>query len=1516
MRFKSLLIFVLGCIAYAHVHAQSIKSDYSRLWLPVGGSSTARSKAPDVKLLPDRFAHFSLDESAIQRALVNAPRSAGISANSTSLVIPVPLPDGRLVDLYYEETLHMEPELASRFPSIKTFDVRGILMPMSGTADFTVQGFHAMLTTEQGTVFIDPRTDAAGVRTYISYYKKDYFPPDKDTRGMVRYPPISFNSGNVLKLGDTQVFANQFLARSGSQLTTYRLALAATGEYTAYHGGTVAGALSAMTTTLARVNFIYQRDLAIKMVLVANNASLIYTNAATDPYTNDNPSLLLTQNQSNIDAVIGSGNYDIGHVFSTGGGGLAGLGVVCDSYNKARGETGSSDPIGDPFDIDYVAHELGHQFHGNHTFNASTGACSGNRNTSTAFEPGSGTTVMAYAGICGAEDLQPHSDSLFHGGSINEIITFVTSGGGASCGARTAISNTAPVASAGATYTIPANTPFVLTGSATDANSSDVLTFAWDEMDLGTASSPADMGDQGSRPLFRSFEPSSSATRYFPKLSTLLANTSDIGERLPTTNRNLKFRLTVRDQKGGVHDSDVLLAVTTAAGPFRVTAPNGGQTLGASTTVTWNVANTQASPVNCANVNIGLSVDGGLTQLGSLLASSVPNTGSASVNFPVGSSSTARIRVQCANNIFFDVSDGNFSYSNTGTLPSAPTNAKAMPGNASALVTFTPGALGSGTFVSYYAACTDGTPSQLVGGPQTTLTVTGLLNGHAYTCSALTRSSAGDSAWSGASNVVTPGTATSPNNVTVAAVPLKALVSFTAPTSTGSSSVASYTATCSATGQTTQTATGNTSPITVKNLKPGVTYLCSVAANNGFGTGLVSTPVQIKARGVDLSAILSLLLDDDPPTVSAQPSAVSVVSGQNANFSVTVNGSGPFTYQWLKNGNAITGATASSYSAPVTMGDTGSQFSVVVTNSVGNVSSNAAALTVTASSLNDLVISEVSNCYYYLTDCWFEIYNPTASSINLSNYSLRTTSQNVISGVASSNSTFTLPSISIPSDGYVIISGNPSNLVQRGTQNIRLRSGDNVPYWYANGFFELLKAGATVDFIKFGTSTQNPTTSGKWSGNAIPAIFYSATDYGKSIVRPYPRTADTDTNTAADWISVDWVTPAGRNDVPAGAVDADGDGIPDSAEVLGGTFAGLDLYAMGVRADQKDILIEVDRMNSSDPGVIPRMEALQLVVNSFAAKSINVIFDTGTEFSPSFSKANFNFGQGDNVTPFEQCVTLDQTTCTSNTSSRRSIYDWKEEYMDLRRRSLFHYLLFGYSQSPNGAAGSSGYAEIFGNDFLISMGNWGLNTTAGTYLNKLINQQASTIMHELGHNLGLRHGGDENLNDKPNYWSVMNYTYQLYGLDPDPTSITAYERWRRAKGNGTPTTCNLAASPCGATSQFIMSYSNGTGATLNESALAESANVGRGAATGAYADWNLNGALTPATYSKDLNVDSALGVLRDYNDWANLKFPFSRSQYGNAKNIQNIELQTPLDPVSNDRQNAIQETTTAKDFLE
>jgi len=660
-----------------------------------------------------------------------------------------------------------------------------------------------------------------------------------------------------------------------------------------------------------------------------------------------------------------------------------------------------------------------------------------------------------------------------------------------------------------------------------------------------------------------------------------------------------------------------------------------------------------------------------------------------------------------------------------------------------------------------------------------------------------------------------------------------------------------------------------------------------------------------------------------PLSIATQPTAQSVTTGQTATFSVTASGTEPLTYQWYRGGSAISGATASSYTTPVTViADNGSLFKVDVTDGSGaTLTSTEVALTVIRSNLSYLGISEVATCYYYNVTCWFEIYNPTSAAINLSSYQVKVSSVNVTNGsIATPITTYTLPSFEVAAGAYVIVSGNTANIAQRGTQLVGIRSGNQVPYWTESGFVELIKDGATVDFVRFGSSTQTPTTSSQWSGGSVTALPYSASSYGKSIVRLYPDIATIDTNTLSDWSSVDWTTPAGRNDVALGAVDADGDGIPDSAEVSGGTFAGLDLYSMGARTSQKNIFIEVDYMDSIDAGIIPRRESLQKIVDSFNAQAIKVHFDAGTTFGSTFSTADFNLGQGSAVVAYEACVTMDQTTCSSNTSSRRSIYDWKSEYMDLRRRSVFHYLLMGSSQNANGSAGSSGLAETPGNDFLVTMGNWGFATTSGSPLNQLINKQASTLMHELGHNLGLRHGGDEDTNYKPNYWSIMNYLYQLNGLDAAPTASTAFQRWKLEKGNGSPVQCSLTNSPCGSSSQFIMSYSDGSSSALNEVALSEAANIGRGTTGGSYADWNLNGSLTAGSFSRDLNGDSSLDILTDHNDWANLNFPFVRNasgQFGATNLSRSSRSETPrLDAMSNDLQPYIKEDPPSIKILE
>jgi hypothetical protein len=451
-------------------------------------------------------------------------------------------------------------------------------------------------------------------------------------------------------------------------LHSYRLAVACTGEYAIAAVGvanpSVAQALSAIVTSINRVDGIYEREVAISLNLVANNNLIVFVNPSTDPFSaNDDGSALLDESQTVITNNIGNANYDIGHTFSTGGGGIAQLSSVCGAQ-KARGVTGSPNPVGDPYDIDYVAHEMGHQFGASHSFNATTASCSGNRNAPTAVEPGSGITIMAYTGICGAtNNLANNSIPYFHAASMDEINTFTTIGDGATCGSIAATGNIVPVVDAGGNFTIPKSTPFVLTGSATDGNG-DALTYSWEQMDVGPAgnwNTPT-----GNAPLFRSFPPVATPVRYFPKLSDQVNNTTTIGEILPSYGRSMVFRLTARDNHagaGGVCFDETSVLVNAASGPFVVTAPNTAGISwpgGSNQMVTWNVANTDASPVSCANVTIQLSTDGGLTFPITILAST-PNDGNQQIVVPDNVTSQARIRVMAVGNVFYDMSNVNFS---------------------------------------------------------------------------------------------------------------------------------------------------------------------------------------------------------------------------------------------------------------------------------------------------------------------------------------------------------------------------------------------------------------------------------------------------------------------------------------------------------------------------------------------------------------------------------------------------------------------------------------------------------------------------------------------------------------------------------------------------------------------------------------------------------------------------------------------------------------------------------------
>jgi hypothetical protein len=613
------------------------------------------------------------DEAMLRQALSTAPLERTASQGG---ILELPMPGGENQQFEVVESPVLSSALAARYADVATYSVKGVDNPaISGRLDMTPSGFHAMLSTPSGTVFIDPDSDG----NYRSYYKEDYAQsnPDAASKYVCKQHELEQTfAGEAL----TQLLVQRSVISNKRRV--YSLAVVTTGEYGSYFGS-ASQAASAVVTTINRINQIYGRDLAVQLKLVE---IIAYTDPSNDPFEDPTSTYdLLEKNQDILDLEVGLDNYDIGHLFGTTSNGLAILGSACKT-TRAMGYTGHQTPdVGDPFVIDFVAHEIGHQLNATHTFNGTDRVCGtkdingdyDNLYAKTAAEPGSGSTIMAYAGICGAEDLQNNSDATFHAKSIEQINSYVFSGAGNNCGSTTTTSNSLPEISVGGPYTIPSETPFVLTWEVTADPDGDSLSYQWDQIDVnGTPTSATTIGtDLGDNPLFRSFLPKSTPTRYFPRLSTLIEDEADIGETLPTTSRELNFRLTVRDGQSGVGDDDVTVTVDSDQGPFSITTStlNSGGTLAGGTDqyLAWDGTNTDCSTVSVSLLSLTednstycdkddleeLQLESGITY----------SAGGATVRLPSARITRARVMLSCDDNIYFALSDNDLSLSYTGT---------------------------------------------------------------------------------------------------------------------------------------------------------------------------------------------------------------------------------------------------------------------------------------------------------------------------------------------------------------------------------------------------------------------------------------------------------------------------------------------------------------------------------------------------------------------------------------------------------------------------------------------------------------------------------------------------------------------------------------------------------------------------------------------------------------------------------------------------------------------------------
>ncbi|MFK7775234.1 MAG: reprolysin-like metallopeptidase [Saprospiraceae bacterium] len=710
---KKFVLLFCTCLVFSNLFSQKI-ADH---WFDANEANIYIPANQERKIIPENYRTLALDLDDLKSSLVNTPMEFTFAAKHNPKHIVLPMPNGDDVTFEVVESSVMSPILEAKYPNIKSYAGYGVNNKLLQVRfEIAAKGFRAMIGSPEGVIFIDPYLEGNN-NNYLSYYKKDRLPNAEEKSVLdathVNHSPLeTFNAKKPLKDNDggpnspfqkgpttSPTPEGTTTAGDAVELRVYRLALATSAEFSATQGGTVDLVMAELVYAVSRLNFIFEKEAAVRFQLVDNNDELVFLDPDTDPYegneilntTDINGTVIafgiFFQHTSILNSTIGVENYDIGHLFNTfpctvngnGVGGVSGgLGTVCNDDNKARGVSCNNNPS-DNFYLGTLSHEVGHQLNAPHPWSNCTPALNGeipppegNDQLSewAAYEPGSGSTIMSYVGACGSNNVQNSRDSYMHVNSIESIQNYSRDGGG-TCATVLPTDNFDPDVSIpfGDGLRIPISTPFQLTAVASDINPDDTLTYCFEQYDLGPISplgSPI-----GNAPAFRSYLPTENPTRIFPRIGTIVNNQNSITEVLPTYARDLTFRCTVRDSKwggGGTVWDEIAFESVETAGPFLVTHPNVNQTfeVGDYVEVTWDVANTDAAPVNCQFVNILLSTNGGYEYPFSL-AQNVPNTGSYTIVIPNELTGLARVKIEAADNIFFDISNVNFKIEEPST---------------------------------------------------------------------------------------------------------------------------------------------------------------------------------------------------------------------------------------------------------------------------------------------------------------------------------------------------------------------------------------------------------------------------------------------------------------------------------------------------------------------------------------------------------------------------------------------------------------------------------------------------------------------------------------------------------------------------------------------------------------------------------------------------------------------------------------------------------------------------------